>query len=280
MSSGGNENPYMPAPVRVVSIRDENSTTRTFVLRLEDGSPFLFRPGQFDILSFFGVGEAAFSVCSSPDGDSVFENTIRRVGRVTTALFNTKPGDLLGVRGPYGRHWPLEKLIGNDLLLIAGGMGIAPLRPVIHHISKRRDFYGSLDILYGARTPGDMIYVSEFDSWREIPNTRLLLTVDYVPSGVEWKHEVGVVTQLLRHVKPRMRFTSMLMCGPEVMMKFAGQELMRMGFYPSEIFLSLERRMKCGIGKCGHCQIGYKYVCKDGPVFSLDEIGLLPDVIE
>jgi NAD(P)H-flavin reductase len=280
MSSRANENPYVPALARVVGVKDENSTTRTFTLRVEGDEPFLFRPGQFDILSFFGVGEAAFSVCSSPDGGSAFQNTIRRVGRVTTALFNTRPGDVLGIRGPYGRPWPLEKLIGNDLLLIAGGMGMAPLRPVVHHIARHRDLYGSLDILYGARTPGDMIYVDELDSWRDIPNTRLLLTVDYVPPGNRWDHEVGVVTQLLRHVKPRMRFTSVFMCGPEVMMKFAGQELMRMGFYPSEVFLSLERRMKCGIGKCGHCQIGYKYVCKDGPVFSLDEIGLLPDVIE
>ncbi|MEM3659613.1 MAG: FAD/NAD(P)-binding protein [Thermoproteota archaeon] len=278
--SNGLENPYMPVFAKVVSVRDENPTTKTFTLSMVSGEAMRFRPGQFDIVSYFGVGESAFSICSSPEEKEVFENTVRRVGRVTTALFNTKPGDILGVRGPYGKPWPLEKATGNDLILIAGGMGLAPLRPVIHYIAKHRDLYGSVDILYGARTPGDMIYTYEFDSWRNIPNTHLYLTVDYVPPEVSWEHNVGVVTELLRYVKPRMRYTTVFICGPEVMMKFASQMLLRIGFYPSEVYLSLERRMKCGVGKCGHCQIGYKYVCKDGPVFNLDEIGLLPDVIE
>ncbi|MBO3799262.1 MAG: FAD/NAD(P)-binding protein [Thermoproteota archaeon] len=278
--SNGLENPYIPVFAKVVNVRDENPTTKTFTLSTVNGEAMRFRPGQFDIVSYFGVGESAFSICSSPEEKDVFENTVRRVGRVTTALFNAKPGDVLGVRGPYGKPWPLEKAAGNDLILIAGGMGLAPLRPVIHYIAKHRDLYGSVDILYGARTPGDMIYTYEFDSWRNIPNTRLYLTVDYVPPEVSWEHNVGVVTELLRYVKPRMRYTTVFICGPEVMMKFASQMLLRIGFYPSEVYLSLERRMKCGVGKCGHCQIGYKYVCKDGPVFNLDEIGLLPDVIE
>lgn len=274
------ENPYLPAFAKVMEIKDENSMTKTFKLRMLDNKALRFRPGQFDIISYFGVGESAFSISSSPEEKDVFENTIRKVGRVTTALFNVKPGDILGVRGPYGRPWPLEKVIGNDLIIIAGGMGLAPLRPVIHYIAKHRDLYGAVDILYGARTPGDMIYTYEFESWRNIPNTRLYLTVDYVPPNTKWEYDVGVVTELLKYVKPRMRDTSVFVCGPEIMMKFTAQLLLRMGFYPSEIFLSLERRMKCGIGKCGHCQIGYKYVCKDGPVFNLEEIGLLPDVIE
>lgn len=274
------ENPYIPAFAKVVNFRDENNTTKTFTLRMVNGEALRFRPGQFDIVSYFGVGESAFSICSSPEEKNFFENTVRRVGRVTTALFNVKPGDVLGIRGPYGKPWPLEKAAGNDLILIAGGMGLAPLRPVIHYVAKHRDLYGSLDILYGARNPGEMIYTYEFDSWRNIPDTRLYLTVDYVPPDVRWEHDIGVVTELLRYVKPRMRYTMVFVCGPEVMMKFAAQLLLRTGFYPSEVYLSLERRMKCGIGKCGHCQIGYKYVCKDGPVFNLEEIGLLPDVIE
>ena len=278
--SSMSENPYVPAFVKVIDVRDENPITKTFRLRMVNGEALRFRPGQFDIVSYFGVGESAFSICSSPEEKDVFENTVRKVGRVTTALFNVKPGDTLGVRGPYGKPWPLEKIVGNDLILIGGGMGLAPLRPVIHYIAKHRDLYGSVDILYGARTPSDMIYTYEFESWRNIPNTRLYLTVDYVPPGVQWEHDVGVVTELLKYVKPRMRYTTVFVCGPEIMMKFTAQLLLRMGFYPSEIFLSLERRMKCGIGKCGHCQIGYKYVCKDGPVFNLEEIGLLPDVIE
>lgn len=278
--SAGFENPYVPAFAKVIDVRDENSTTKTFRLRMTNGEALRFRPGQFDIISYFGVGESAFSICSSPEEKDVFENTIRRVGRVTTALFNAKLGDTLGVRGPYGKPWPLEKVVGNDLILIAGGMGLAPLRPVIHYIARHRDLYGAVDILYGARTPGDMIYTYEFESWRNIPNTRLYLTVDYVPPNVKWEHDVGVVTELLKYVKPRMRYTNVFVCGPEIMMKFTAQLLLRIGFYPSEVFLSLERRMKCGIGKCGHCQIGYRYVCKDGPVFNLEEIGLLPDVIE
>lgn len=274
------ENPYAPAFAKVVDFRDENSTTRTFTLSMVNGEALRFRPGQFDIVSYFGVGESAFSICSSPEERNMFENTVRRVGRVTTALFNVKPGERLGIRGPYGKPWPLEKVAENDLILIAGGMGLAPLRPVIHYVARHRDLYGSVDILYGARTPGDMIYTYEFDSWRNIPNVRLYLTVDYVPPATLWEHDVGVVTELLRYVKPRTRYTTVFICGPEVMMKFTAQLLLRMGFYPSEVYLSLERRMKCGIGKCGHCQIGYKYVCKDGPVFNLEEIGLLPDVIE
>lgn len=274
------ENPYIPAFARVIDVKDENPTTKTFILSMVNSESLRFRPGQFDIVSYFGVGESAFSICSNPEEKNVFENTVRRVGRVTTALFNVKPGDMLGIRGPYGRPWPLEKVTGNDLILIAGGMGLAPLRPVIHYLAKHRDLYGSVDILYGARTPSDMIYTYEFDSWRNLPNMRLFLTVDYVPPNVSWEHDVGIVTELLKYVKPRMRYTTVFVCGPEVMMKFTAQLLLRMGFYPSEVFLSLERRMKCGIGKCGHCQIGYKYVCKDGPVFNLEEIGLLPDVIE
>ena len=274
------ENPYLPAFAKVMEVRSENSVTKTFTMSMLNGEALRFRPGQFDIVSYFGVGESAFSICSNPEERNVFENTVRRVGRVTTALFNIKPGDVLGIRGPYGKPWPLEKAAGNDLILIAGGMGLAPLRPVIHYVARHRDLYGSVDLLYGARTPDDMIYTHEFESWRNIPNMRLYLTVDYVPQNVKWEYDVGVVTELLRYVKPRMRYTTVFICGPEVMMKFAAQLLLRMSFYPSEVYLSLERRMKCGIGKCGHCQIGYKYVCKDGPVFNLEEIGLLPDVIE
>lgn len=276
----GYGNPYVPIPAKVISVKEENSTTKTLTFGLSSGEAFRFKPGQFDIVSYYGVGESAFSICSNPEGKPTFENTVRKVGRVTTALFNVKPGDVVGVRGPYGKPWPLEKVIGNDLLLVAGGMGAAPLRPAIHHISRHRDLYGLVDILYGARTPSDMIYFDEFDKWRDIPNTRLLLTVDHVPLSVSWEHENGMVTQFLKYVKPRLRVTTALICGPEVMMKSTAQALINMGFYPSEIFLSLERRMKCGLGKCGHCQIGYKYVCKDGPVFSLEEIELLPDVIE
>lgn len=273
-------NPYIPMQAKVIRIRDENPNTRTFTMGISSGEMLGFKPGQFDILSYYGAGESAFSICSSPEERSLIENTVRRVGRVTAALFNIKPGDTIGVRGPYGSPWPLEKFIGNDLLLVAGGMGMAPLRPVIRYVMKHRDLYGLVDILYGARTPADMIYVDEFDRWRDMPNARLLLTVDSVPPNMSWEHDVGTVTELFKYTKPRFRSTVAFTCGPEVMMKFAIQSLNKMGFYPSEIFLSLERRMKCGIGKCGHCQIGSKYVCKEGPIFSFEEIGLLPDVVE
>ncbi|MEM2906331.1 MAG: FAD/NAD(P)-binding protein [Candidatus Bathyarchaeia archaeon] len=275
-------NPYLPRPAQITEVIEENRNVKTYALKALDNSEggITFKPGNFTILSLLGVGEAAFSVSSDPARTDGFENTVRRVGLVTSALFRLKPGDKVGFRGPYGNSWPLEKAVGMDLLIIGGGIGLAPLRPVIKHVAKHRGLYGRIYLLYGARTIGDMIFTREFSSWHKTPGMTLLLTVDEAPTSTEWNGSVGVVTNLLDDVKVDPATTLAFVCGPEVMMKFSVEKLTRMGFPPGSIYVSLERRMKCGVAKCGHCQIGPKYVCRDGPVFSLAEIGLLPDVIE
>ncbi|NHV06411.1 MAG: hypothetical protein HA495_03625 [Thaumarchaeota archaeon] len=276
------KNQYIPKKIKIIEVKEETKDVKTFKFQFlsQEENRFNFKPGNFNLLSKLGAGEAAFSLTSDSEEGNYFENTIRKVGRVTSTIFNMKVGDILGFRGPFGNGWPLSKAVGMDLVLIAGGLGLAPLRPVIYHISKHRSFYGSVDILYGARTPMDMIYTNEFKLWQEIPDVKLELTVDVVPNGVSWKHNVGVVTTLFKNIRAKPDSSVVMMCGPEIMMKFASELLLRMEFPKENVYVSLERRMRCGVTKCGHCQIGPKFVCRDGPVFSLAEIWPLPDVIE
>jgi len=279
---GGAANPYLPRPAQITEVVDENRNVKTYTLKVlgNESGGITSKPGNFTILSILGVGEAAFSISSDPARTDGFENTVRRVGLVTSALFRLKPDDEVGLRGPYGNAWPLDRAVGMDLLLVAGGIGLAPLRPVIKHLEKHQGLYGHVHLLYGARTIGDMVFTREFSSWHRIPNVTLLLTVDEAPASSDWNGSVGVVTNLLDQVKIDPATSLVFLCGPEVMMKFSIEKLTSLGFPAGSIYLSLERRMKCGVAKCGHCQIGPKYVCHDGPVFSLSEIGLLPDVIE
>ncbi|MGC8962262.1 MAG: FAD/NAD(P)-binding protein, partial [Candidatus Bathyarchaeia archaeon] len=207
-----------------------------------------------------------------------FDTTIRRVGRLTSYLDRLSEGDRVGVRGPYGRGWPLEKSESKDILLIAGGIGLAPLKPVISYIAQNRSKYGLLEILYGAKTPDELIFIEEYEGWRKMESTILRLTVDTVPRGVIWDYNVGLVPILIEDVEVKPEGSVVMVCGPEVMMHFVVKALISRGFGEDQIHLSLERRMKCGVGQCGHCQIGSKYVCRDGPVFSYEEIMGLPDV--
>ncbi|MGQ9680333.1 MAG: FAD/NAD(P)-binding protein [Candidatus Bathyarchaeia archaeon] len=274
------DNPFMPRRAFITGIVDETYDTKTFTFEFVENRRrgMEFKPGQFVMLSIFGYGEAAISIASDMEDPSHLELTIRRVGDVTGALFNLREGDQVGIRGPYGNSWPLSDAEGKELLLVIGGCGCGTLRPVI--LSHRRDpgRLKSLEILYGARTPGDIIYRKHYEGdWARIPNTRVLLSVDRVAENTVWNHEVGVVTTLFKYLETDPGDGFVFICGPEIMMKYSVIGLLKLGFKPDRIFCSMERRMRCGFGLCGHCQLGSKYVCKDGPIFSYTELKQLPD---
>ena len=252
-----------PTPAEILDIIPETPDTKTFYLRpkakLEEP-----KPGQFTEIYIPGVGEAPVSV-SGTESDGVIIQTVRSIGTLTEYLFKFKEGDLIGIRGPYGKGWPIEKLKDKDVLIVGGGIGLAPLRPVIKEVEKNREDYRRLSILYGARTPSLLLYRYEFDEYRKIPNSELLLTVDH--SDDTWTGNVGVVTQLIPKASIDPGNAIALVCGPEIMMRFTVKALEKQGFKENQIYLSLERRMKCGVGLCGHCQVGPYFVCRHGPVF-------------
>jgi NAD(P)H-flavin reductase len=269
-----------PKEAVVVAIKDHMPDTKTFTLRLQNSEEALdFQPGQFNMLGLPGFGEAPFTFSSPRQSDGTFGHTIRAVGRLTKGLFKLKVNDIVHVRGPFGSAWPLEQVKGRDLLVVAGGMGMVPLRPFLLEVFSKRGEYGRIVILFGARTPEELVYREEFDSWRSQPDTRLLLTVDEVPSGETWEGHTGVVTGLFREMDISPENAAVLTCGPEIMMRFVARGLLLLRFAPSRLYVSLERRMKCGSGHCGHCQLGPKFVCKDGPVFRYEELGGLPDTL-
>ncbi|MEM1680719.1 MAG: FAD/NAD(P)-binding protein [Sulfolobales archaeon] len=256
----------IPVKALVTKIVPETWNVRTYYTKVPEGIE-LPKPGQFDMLYIHGVGEVPISVSDVLVGDRVIAHTVRFVGSVTTAFSVLKEGDIIGFRGPYGIGWPLDLVINKDLLLIAGGIGLPPLRPVIREVAQNRKAYGRLVILYGARTPRDLLYTYEYGEYASIPNTELHLTVDNPDSG--WRGNVGVVTELIRKIDLDPSNTYAFICGPEIMMKYAIKELISKGFKSNRIFISLERRMKCGVGLCGHCQMGPYFVCEHGPVFPL-----------
>jgi len=252
-----------PTPAEILDIIPETPDTKTFYFKpkakLEEP-----RPGQFTEIYIPGVGEAPVSVSGTrPDG--VIIQTVRSIGTLTEYLFKLGRGDLIGLRGPYGKGWPIEKLKDKDVLIVGGGIGLAPLRPVIREVERNRRDYGRLSILYGARNPSLLLYRYEFDEYRGIPNSELLLTVDRADET--WTGNVGVVTQLIPKASVDPRNAVALVCGPEIMMRFTVKALEKRGFKENQIYLSLERRMKCGVGLCGHCQVGPYFVCRNGPVF-------------
>lgn len=267
-------NLYYPKQGVIKKIKPETSNTNTYTLAFSDSKlqkDFSSKTGQFMMLSIFGAGESAISLSDVGDNGFII-TTIRNVGSVTNAILSLKEGDYIGMRGPYGNGWPLDEIKGKDVLLVSGGMGIAPLRGVVNHIRNNRKDFGHLEILYGARTPDDMIFTYEFEKWRRIKNSRLELTVDSMPVESQFECQLGLVTSCFPRMKTKPRNSVAFVCGPEIMMRYAAKCLETIGFRDNQIYLSLERRMKCGIGKCGHCQVGLKFVCKDGPVFSYSEI--------
>ena len=267
-------NEYSPNLAVIKKIRKETHDTNTCTLEFSDKKlqkSFSPAPGQFMMLSLFGIGESAISLSDTSNNGSV-TTTIRNVGSVTNAVLRLKEGDFIGMRGPYGNGWPLERAEGKNVLIVVGGMGIVPLRGVVNYIKNNRKKFGDLEIIYGARTPDDMLFRYEFEKWKQIKKTRMDLTVDKLPIETTSKCKIGLVTSCFPSMKTHHKNAIVLVCGPEIMMRYAAKCLETIGFKDRQIYLSLERRMKCGIGKCGHCQIGLKYVCKDGPVFNYADI--------
>jgi NAD(P)H-flavin reductase len=262
----------VPAPCRIRRVVRETRDTFSLELDAPAGAP-PFRPGQFNMLWVFGVGEVPMSVSGDPGRAGRIVHTTRVVGTVTGAMRRLRRGAALGVRGPYGAGWPLAEAAGRDVVLVAGGIGLAPLRPVLYAIAARRDDFGRVLLLYGARTPADILFRRELEQWRHAHRVEVEISVDRATRA--WPGHVGVVTDFV----PRADFdparTTALLCGPEIMMRFAAEALARRGVADEHIHVSLERNMKCAVGVCGHCQLGPTFVCKDGPVVPYPRVARL-----
>ena len=270
--------PELPIAFRVADKRQETGDTWTLWLEPADGAAIdRFAPGQFAMLYAFGVGEAPISV-SSIGGDGAVVHTVRAVGAVTNAICSAQPGDVLGVRGPFGTAWPLAEAEGRDVVVVAGGIGLAPLRPVIHELLAHRDRYGAVCILYGGRTPAELLYPGELESWRGRFDVDVDVTVDVAEA--DWRGRVGLVTRLIAPAVFDAASAVAMVCGPEVMMRFVALALQDRGMSDDRIWLSLERSMTCATGHCGHCQLGPLFICKDGPVLRRDVVEPLMRVAE
>ena len=255
----------LPRPFRVTRVRRELPDVWTLELQAADGEgPVRFQPGQFTMVYAFGVGEVPLSISGDPAKPDVLVHTVRAVGTVTRAVCSARKDDVLGVRGPYGEGWPVEAALGRDVVIMAGGLGLAPLRPLVRAVMARRGAFGRVVILVGARTPANLLYAREVARWRARLDLEVRATVD--AGDPTWKGDVGVITTLLPRVTFAPATTTAFVCGPEVMMRFAAADLAHCGVPPARIFLSMERNMKCAVGVCGHCQFGPAFVCKDGPV--------------
>lgn len=266
-----------PRVVRVDAVRRETHDTITLDLDMAP-APMAFTPGQFDMLAVHGIGEAAISISSDPDDAARVSHTIREVGWVTRALGQLEPGMAIGVRGPYGRGWPLDEAVGGDLVIVAGGIGLAPVRPAVLHALANRDRYREVCLLVGARTPHDLVFRSELEAWEHDPRLFIATTVDRAEPG--WEGPVGLVTKLVDRAPFDPDTATVITCGPEIMMRFVARAAMERGVAPDRVHVSLERNMRCAVGTCGHCQLGPVFVCRDGPVFAWPEVDHLMGVRE
>ena len=271
------DNPYIPFPMRIeeIVLETEDRKIKTFILgfmREEDRERFTYVPGQFAEVSVFGTGEAPFGMASTPTRPERLEFSVSTIGVVTGALHNMERGGIVGVRGPLGNGYPLESLQGKNLLLIGGGFGFSTLRSLTNYIlhEKNRKAFGNLTVVYGARKPGLLLYKEDLELWRQRTDLKLHLTVDAEADG--WQGHVGLVPDVVRSVAPTAGNTVAIVCGPPIMMKFTLPVVKDLGFSDENILFSLEMQMKCGIGKCGRCNVGSKYVCSDGPVFSQSQL--------
>ncbi|MGD0768249.1 MAG: FAD/NAD(P)-binding protein [Tepidisphaeraceae bacterium] len=272
-AAGDGGSAWIPIPARIVSIKDENFNTKTFTLEFTDERlrwGYRFAPGQFNMVYVPHVGEAAISISSDPAQSQQMGHTIRLVGMVTRAMGRMKVGDIVGLRGPYGKGWPMERLEGHDVVIMAGGIGLAPLRPVLYWLLQHRKRCGRVVLFYGCRFPEDRLFADELQAWETGGALDVLVTVDNATSG--WAGPVGVVTKLLQRVKVTGERTIVLVCGPRILNRVAAWNFLQLHVPAPQVYVSLERNMNCGFGRCGHCQYDSKFVCVDGPVFCFADI--------
>ncbi|MCX7122015.1 MAG: FAD/NAD(P)-binding protein [Gammaproteobacteria bacterium] len=269
---------YLPFDAEVIERTQESADIFTLKLQFSDSHAnerYHFLPGQFNMLYLFGVGEVAISIVSDPEHDSFHTHTIRNVGHVTRGLSLLKVGDHVGIRGPFGQGWPLEKAKGKDVLIVTGGLGCAPSVSIIRYIMKRRNEFGKLIILQGVKHSSDLIFLKQYDEWRKVPDTQVLLAADV--SAPNWPGYTGLITTLIDKININADNTICMMCGPEAMMRASVDCLRKLNLGTDVIYSSLERNMECAVGHCGHCQFGGKFICKDGPVFCYSDIEYLID---
>jgi len=271
------DNPYLPIKTEVLGVIEESPTIKTFSLRTE--SPLYFKAGQFVEMSIPGKGEAPFTPSSSPYEKDKLEITIMRAGKITSIIHNLKKGDTVGLRGPYGKEYPVSEFEDKEILLVGGGVGLAPLRALflalVHDIEK----YKSVLFCCGSRTPSDIIYKEYvLDKWQNLDKKKIKLRITVDRKDENWKGNVGLVTTTLDNLDINIKNSVTIVCGPPIMMKFATFKLLEVGYKPDQIYLSMEKNMSCGIGKCGHCRLGNFYACKDGPVFRYDRISHIHEI--
>lgn len=272
-----NANPYLPDMATIVEVIQETHNIKTFRVVLNDEKrmkEFTFRPGQVGQLSVFGVGESTFVINSSPTRMDYLQFSVMRVGEVTTRLHQLQPGDQIGVRAPLGNSFPIEDLKGKNIVFVGGGIGMAPLRTLFTYMLDNRKDYKDITLLYGARSPADLTYKAELPEWSSRKDVNTVLTIDNPFEG--WEHKVGLIPNVLLEINPSPKNTVAITCGPPIMIKFTLQALKKLGFEDENIISTLEKRMKCGVGICGRCNIGTKYVCLDGPVFTYAQLKQLP----
>ena len=275
------DNIYLPSMATVTEVRPETPDISTFVVTFDDPTlreSFTYRAGQFAEMSVFGVGECPIGIASSPTSKGFLEFCVRAVGTVTNAIHDLEAGDKVGVRGPLGNSWPIEEIEGKDLLFIGGGIGLPPLRSLIRYVLDNRDRYGAVEIVYGARSPQDLVYKDELREWDERPDVAFYVTVDV--GDETWDGPVGFVPPFLKEINPSPENKVAFTCGPPIMIKLVVDALEEMGYADADIVTTLEMKMKCGVGKCGRCNIGDKYICRDGPVFSFEQLRKIPGALE
>ena len=272
-------NLYQPHLMRVEEIIDETVDTRTLKLTFEDpklAESFTFKAGQFGEYSVFGEGECTFCIASPPTRKGYIECSFKKVGKVTAAMRKLEVGDTMGFRGPYGNNFPLDQMAGSNLVFIAGGIGLAPVRCVIWNALDLRDRFKDVTIIYGARSVGDLVYKRELEEWGKRKDVKLWLTVDPGGQTPDWKGEVGYLPAILEKAAPKAANSYAIVCGPPIVIKLSMPILAKLGFPDDHVFTTMENRMKCGLGKCGRCNIGPFYVCKDGPVLTAAQLKALP----
>ncbi|MFC2017958.1 FAD/NAD(P)-binding protein [Chloroflexota bacterium] len=269
---------YLPQNATVLKSEQVTEKERFLELRLDSGEELGHMPGQFVEFSVPGIGEAPISISSSPTHEGSFQVVVRKVGNVTRAIQNLKSGDKVGIRGPFGTHFPVKNAMRNrDIVFVCGGLGLVPVRSAINYVMAHRDDYGDVAILYGAKNPEERLFIDEISVWKSAVKVTVRETVDR--GNEQWTGNIGVITTLMTDMTIDSRITVAIICGPPVMYKFAIQALYRTGMNAENIYLSLERHMKCGVGKCGHCQMNQLYVCQDGPVFRWSEIMSVEEAI-